>query len=457
MMAKPNSHPVVYPLLVVMSVLSVWFGLIHLGCAPVPQYQEEISPVRESEPEDTLTTQERDSLVAVYRSFAYERWKNKDYATAIQHFYTVHHYDIHHQHNIYRLWADCFNQANNLDSALWAYQEGVKYFPRDDYLRASLAIALRNKGMLREAIVHQEEAVRIKREAWEKSSEPDKERLKEDLDRYLNDLEGFYEMAEEWDKAIAVLEELSQRNPNNLTLRQRLTHLVRTLRSPEEYLAKLKSQLEQFPDDFNTRYTYAQELYAQGHYRQAVVEWERYLKAKPEDAGAWRNLGQARKANGEIRGAIEAFTKSVSLEETAADMVEIGRLYLELEDWAQSRRWLARAKEKGDEQGEALVALGDLYFRCAEKFASDPPKFVDKLVYAIAYGLYSQAARSPNPTWRAEGEKGKRNLELNELIPTREDRFMNRKVSLPSGKGYEWIDPNWSEVKFLEQFLSGLD
>ncbi|MFN3820743.1 MAG: tetratricopeptide repeat protein [bacterium] len=436
-----------------------WMGITMLSssCAPVPPSEERPAGLVVEEPADTLKPEERDSITAVRRSFANERWKNKDFVTAVEHFYAVRHYDIHHKHNIYRLWADCYHQLGKPDSALWAYEEGIKYFPQDDYLRYSVAIVYRNRGRISEAIEQALSAIEIKRrQIAETTSSEERTRYQTDLDRYLTDLESLYEMGEDWDKAIKVLEELVNRHPHDQDLRRRLTDIVRARRSPEEYLAQLREHLERFPDDQSTRFSYAQELYQHAYYTESARQWEIYLKAQSDPSG-WRGLAKARRATGDLKGAIAALQKIISLEEYPADMVDIGTLYTELEDWASARQWLARALVKESSYGPALVAMGDLYFRCAERYSSNPPNFNDKLVYAIAYGLYLRAGGHPDPTISSEGARGKRNLENNELIPTKEDRFMNRKITRPTGKGYEWIDPEWSEVKFLDQFLKGLD
>ena len=89
------------------------------GCAPLPPLEEKGAPVVE-EKRSELSKAERDSIIAIYRSFAYERWKNGDWETARKHFNTVRFHDLEHKHNIYRTWADCFVREGLMDSALYA-------------------------------------------------------------------------------------------------------------------------------------------------------------------------------------------------------------------------------------------------------------------------------------------------------------------------------------------------
>ena len=48
-------------------------------------------------------------------------------------------------------------------------------------------------------------------------------------------------------------------------------------------------------------------------------------------------------------------------------------------------------------------------------------------------------------------------LKASELIPAKEDRFMNRKKVLPVGEDYKWIDKNWQEVRYINIYLKSLD
>ncbi|MBM3328482.1 MAG: tetratricopeptide repeat protein [Calditrichaeota bacterium] len=416
-------------------------ALLH-SCAPLPPVEE--LPDRSAQvasPQDTLTAAERDSIILVTRSFAHERYKNGDYETARKHFLTLRYYDRDHKQNFYRYWADCFIRAGMLDSAVYAFEEGVKYFPEDEHTRVALAIMYRNERRYDEAIAQQSAAVR----------------LKPDSLRYYQDLEAIYEAAERWDDAIATLQSMVNRWPDDKGLRERLTNLIRSRRSPEEYLAELKRSLEAAPDDPELRLRYATELSSQGMTKEATAEMEEYLKAKPADAGVWRQLGHSRADLGDWNGAIAALRKALDLEpKNASDAIEISRNYLALNNWSEARRWGARALDLEPGNGVALNAMAEAYFRSADAASGDNIKFNDKLVFAIAYGLYQRAAVSGNPQARSDGERGMRSLVQSELIPSKEDRFMS-KANRPTGKAYDWIDPSWPEVQALDKFLSGLD
>ena len=185
---------------VLASIFLVWV----IGCAPLPPLEEE------SKPEPVKTTdmdrEAREAEIAKYLSFAYERWKNGEYEVARGHFNKVRELDTEHKQNIYRKWADCFVRSGMIDSAVFAYREGIDYFPDDDYLHNSLAIMHRNAGRYEEAIAEQLEALRIS----------------PDTEEYLFPLAEMYEKIDEWIKAVEIYEKLVALFPENKLYNQRV-------------------------------------------------------------------------------------------------------------------------------------------------------------------------------------------------------------------------------------------
>ncbi|MBM3327037.1 MAG: tetratricopeptide repeat protein [Calditrichaeota bacterium] len=413
------------------------------GCAPLPPAQPGGQPpASQPTPELTISPAERDSIVKVRLSFGYECWKNGDYVSALEHYNVVRHYDIEHKKNIYRVWADCFVRQGALDSALFAYEEGIKLFPDDENLRLSLAIMYRNQGRFADAIVQQKEALRIK---------PDDA-------RYLTDLEALYEAAEDWANAIATLETLVKLQPNDKDLRQRLIDLKRARQSPEEYLSELRKTVEQFPEDWSARFNYATVLLERKDSREAAIQFDIYTKNRPEDVEGWRRLAQALDNLAEWNGAIAALKKVVELQpKSAPDITAVSSNYLNLGQSGEARRWGARAIEAEAGYGPAYIVMADVYFKCADATAKDNPRYIDKLVFAIAYGLYEKAAASSEPQARSDGERGMRILIQSELVPSKEDKFMNSRTTRPTGKAYEWIDTNWPEVQYIDKYLNKLN
>jgi len=296
-----------------------------VGCVPPPPLEEGGSTEKTTEPEGPqISKAERDSIIGVRRSFGHERWKNGDFEAAIRHFEVIQEHDLERKYNIYRKWADCHNQLGNRDSSQFAYEEGIKYFPDDDYLRSSLAILYRNERRLDDAIAQQKEAIRIK---------PDNQ-------QYIRDLATMYESTENWDMAIETYQSLLELTPDDAGLINIINSLIRTHRNPEEYLKSLKEVVEKFPDDPSHRFEYARALFSQGDNDAAVTQFEVYTQLNPSDAEGWRNLASVRENLAQYSKAVDALIKVTEIvPESLSDIVAVGKGYLNMKRWIKARFW----------------------------------------------------------------------------------------------------------------------
>lgn len=422
-----------------MTIIAAAF-LFQTGCAPLPPIEEEMEEQVESLPK--ISKAERDSIIAVHRSFGHEYWKQGNYENARAYLDTVRFYDYEHRINIYRTMADCHIQMQMPDSAIAVYIEGIRYFPDDAYLQSSLAIMFKNRGQWAEAIEHQVEAVRIKPDNTE----------------YLMSLAELYVKNEDYDNAIATYETLAEMLPEDAAIADKLENLIKTQRDPAEYLGALKEGVEKFPDDYGRRLKYANALHEQGFDEKAVKHFKVYAEERPDDVRSWRGLAKSRDNLGEYKEAIAAYKKVVEIEANAVDdYIAIGKDYLALGKWVEARKWAYLALQQREGYGMAWVLLGDVYQSAADKASGDHPKYNDKLVFVIAYGFYLKATGSSDPQARSDGDRGMRFLKGSELVPNKADRFMHQSEIMPSGNAYAWINQDWPEVGYIDEFLKALD
>ena len=88
--------------------------------------------------------------------------------------------------------------------------------------------------------------------------------------------------------------------------------------------------------------------------------------------------------------------------------------------------------------GLAYLTRGIIYETAAEKCVQNAEgkiSFDDKLVYELAYKEYEKAKR--DLAWKSDAER--RMNYLQNLVPTREDRFMHKNKTMPEGDCYSWI------------------
>jgi len=412
------------------------------GCAPLPPLddpQKQVT-VTEDPNEPQISQAERDSIIGVRMSFGHERWKNKDFEMACHHFAVVAHYDKTHTKNIYPKWGNAYVERSMLDSAQYIFELGTKYFPDDEYLRTSLATMYRNAGQMDNAIGHQKEAVRIKSQN----------------ETYLRDLEAMYETIEDWDNAIDIYRKLSALLPDDQQVKQNLIALIKLHKDPTVYLQELRDAVVKFPDDPKRRMELVRVLLDQGEQVEALAQLDTYLKAVPNDAEAWRRIARIKSDQGDVDGSISALQKVVDIDPDAtADMVVIGMEYLGKKQFVNARNWAQKALAKNGQLGSAWLLMGDIYYRGADDASGSTPKYDDKLVFAIALGLFQKAQSSSDSQIRSDADRMVRSV--NNLVPTKEERFMRKGKDRPATDGYPWLNLGWPEVSYLDTFLAGLD
>ena len=437
---KNINHP--FMVLVVVLTMTAALSFTFFGCAPLPPLEDENAQLNEEKPDQpAMSEQERMNMINMHRSFAHEYWKQGNYEQAIAYFDTIYVYDYERKHNIYRSWADCYNKLQMPDSAIFAYEEGIKYFGDDAYLHESLAYMYRNRGKFDEAIEQYNEALRIQ--------EGDVE--------ILVQLVELYKRIEDWENAIATAHVLTEIAPDNQEYHDNLSNMIRTYRDPEEFIQALRDGIEKFPEDYDRRLTLANALFEQGLNEKAAAEFKVYTDAKPDNVSGWQGYAKTLDNLNRLPQAIVAYKK---LDQLQPDMVDnkiaIGNIYLLQKNWQQARRWALKALGVKSGYGPAYVLMGDVYQGIADEVSGDSPTYNDKLVFVIAYGLYKKAAESKHPQARSDGDRGIRILTGSYLVPSTEDRFMHLKEIRPKGKAYSWISLDWPEVKYIDTFLENL-
>jgi len=410
------------------------------GCAPLPDLEEEEGT--ETEAVQTLSKAELDELIGKYRSFAHEDWKKGKYEEAKQYYDSVLTYDYDHKINVYRALADCCINLKDHEGAIHNYETGIKYFPDDDYLRSSLALVYKGMGRIEESIEQQLEAIRIK---------------PENIDFKMS-LAELYVKAEDFDGAIKTYQELMEMLPDDESIRKKYELLVMTQRDPEEFLQTLREGVEAFPADVARRLSYANALLDQGLNKEAVAEYRKYSEQVPDDAKGWNGQAKANDNLENTQAAIAAYKKVVNLEpKNSIAMVAIGEDYLTMKNWNKVRIWSKKALSADPKAGSAWVLLGDAYQESADISSGEKtPSYNDKLVFLIAYGLYKKASTSQDIDAASDGERGMHYLKASELIPAKEDWFMNKGKIFPVGSQYKWIDKSWAETKYIEKYLESL-
>jgi predicted Zn-dependent protease len=257
-------------------------------------------------------------------------------------------------------------------------------------------------------------------------------------------------------EAIALYREVLAQEPDNKEIADVLDDLIRRFLSPEEHIKSLEESVAQFPDDLEKKYDLALAYISVGQNQKALGLLETIHQREPANVRYLEALGNVQQNLSNFGAAIRAYSKILDLEPgNARIMVEISNCYRQLNDYPQARTYARRALAKDPGIGAAYVALAAIYETAADlKTQGKPPSYYDKLVFLVAYGLYLDAQQSGDYRVLDEASRHMRYLRESKLIPEYADWFMHQNDKDPTkGGGYDWINPDWPELRYIEKYL----
>ena len=244
--------------------------------------------------------------------------------------------------------------------------------------------------------------------------------------------------------AIDVLEEYAEHDPEDEEINNLLTFLTSRFLDREAFKQRLETNLSINPDDAKTIERLAAIYFDEGDNDRAADLLERYLEKHPDDLRTIRRL--IRIYRNDLTKGIHYNQRAIRLDPSNETYhVNLARYYTERKQFEQARAECARAISKNPRNMTIYRTWATIYTESISACNVDI-EYQDKLVFTIAFGLLEKAGE----TRRLHGmrESGQ--------VPSRSDYFINRSVRLPSRECYRWINPEWDEVKYIEEFLKTL-
>ena len=417
-------------------------GMLY-SCAPPPVVEEEtvLTPEQQKALADSLREAQTREL-KIIRSFAYSHYNNKNYAEAARYYAELAEKDTGHVFNDYGKWAQSYIQMNvSADSVKMVYEKGLLAFPEDAYLHASLGHIYRTQGMLDSAVVHYEAAVKYNPEEIE----------------YRKTLAELYTRVNHPLQAIELYRKILEEEPGNKEVSEILADLIRRNLSLDDYINSLEEAVQRFPDDTQKKFDLAKAYTDAGQNEKARDLLLQITQVEPNNVRALEALGNVQENLRNYPAAIQACSKILEIEpDNAQVMVSISNCYRQMEDYPRARYYARKAMGIDSRLGSAYVALASIYEAAADKKTQGkPPTYYDKLVYTVAYGLYRDAKNTGDYSVMEDANRRMRYLKDSKLVPEYADWFMHQNDKDPTaGGGYDWIKPNWPELRFIETFLN---
>ncbi|MBN2857359.1 MAG: tetratricopeptide repeat protein [Candidatus Delongbacteria bacterium] len=438
--------------LLILIVLAAFFSII--SCGPSSQtvredsVKEEVSKTAENkEPAQKKVLDEKDKYeINKLSSFAQSKKQQKKFRDMIEYINEIMNIDpdFEYAKDILLFWrGNGYEELGLRDSAVVDYERFSEMKPDHSQVLLQLDYIYVTEGKI-------DEAIDVARRMIDIDSE-DKSLLKK-LGKY------YYQKAEDLKAedpndpeieeyallAIESFEDYIESNPEDEEISNLLTFLTSKFLDREAFKARLEENLKVNPDDSKTIERLAAIYYDEGNTEKAAGLLEKLLEKFPDDLKAIRRL--IRIYRNDVDKAIAYNKRAMKLDEgNETYNINLARLYSEKKRFADARSECLKALKKNSKNVNAYRVWASIY---SESIAACNVniEYQDKLVFIIAYGLYEKAG-DPRRL-HAMKESGQ--------VPSKSDYFINRSTVRPSRECYNWINPEWEEVKYIDAFLKTL-
>ncbi|MFH1943596.1 MAG: tetratricopeptide repeat protein [bacterium] len=394
-----------------------------LSCATTAP-QRELTPEQKKAIEDSIR-QVYERQIGLTFSLGFEPYKQGDYQTAKRYFRKVAEMDTLgiYSNMLYQRLGDSFLRLNQPDSAEWAYQIGVERLPDDPYFYKSLGYIYRQSGRTDDAINMYKTLTKL---------EPD-------TVSHWRSLGELYIAARANDDALQTYQAIIRLAPNDKKSQEILDNLLAQTGDIDAVIAQRESMTNRFPEDMKLRMDLAQSYHRAGMFEKAIVQLNVVKQKEPQNVLALELLGDSYQQIERYSDAVGIYTDIIKIKpDDKKNICNLAMANNSLGRYSTAVTQIQRALRIDPNYGLAFLTRGMVYEASAEQCveaAGGKITFNDKLVYQLAYDEYQKAKRDLE--WKSEAERRIRYVET--LIPTTEDRFMNKNVTSPQGACYEWI------------------
>ncbi len=389
-------------------------------CVPPPPSEPEEKALSAAEQKK----RERDCLIAL--SNGWEYYKNREYEASIRNYKRLVDYGCGEEYatEVYLYFGRAYNEQGNLDSAVWAFQQGLRYLPEDKNLLANIAYLMHKRGDTEREINYYYRLVDVSPEDTEA----------------LSSLADLLKAEERYDDLIDVLNRWLAVEPDNARVQ---SELIQTFTAAgKDPLQFMRDRWKANPDNAQWGIDYARKLIENMDYALAYRELEQVIELHPSSRAAHQVLANAALDEGDVDRAIAALLGLFELNRTDAQAAQdLSQAYLHKGDFTAALQWAENGVRTSNQSGAAYYTRANVFYTAAEECSGDRESgvsnFQDKLVYLMAYEDYNTAVAKGFGRGRTRADFLEKNL-----IPTKGDWFLQPadiRVFKPQGKCHSWI------------------
>lgn len=386
-------------------------------------------------PYDSLEYADPNQPIPLLYNFGYEYFKNKAYKEALPYLWRVFIQDsTRYARNAVRFIARMYFDQGIIDSTLIICYRGLEKFGNIITLHYYAGILQNKLGRSKCAIPHYEAQILENESEFEKKSNDEIF-----LTSYLENLRtlAFLYYKTNNEKAIELQQRVVELNPTD-------AEASNTLAQYSDYFFGKGAGLDAYrqaylndPTNLELAMKYGEAAAQSDTVEHALKPLSEVITKAPSRkayvlrASVYENLGQYSKAIADYKQALNISPNDTEL------MLKIAVDYRLIDDFNSARLWVNNALRAQPGNGLAFIIMGEIYEAAVSyclKQKGSRTTYEDKLVYELAYNEYKKALNDPAFRSRA---RNKINY-VEPLIPTTEDRFMNKGKKIESDC-YSWI------------------
>lgn len=408
-------------------ILLVSFGVSHAQLEGL-EFEMEKDTVK-CEPDSFITPYDKfksDSVeqqqIHIWYSLAREEYKYKNYERAIPYYWKVLVNDTTNDFKVvYSKLANSYYNLNEPDSVLLVVYRGLERYPDYTILHYWGGLVQDALGHARCAIPHYE--------ALTKANPNEKS--------YWSKLAYLY-YKEEDPKAIEAQQRVVDLDPKDVEASRLWAEIMEHF--GEDPLQARKQTYMNDKSNIENAMKYGKAAFERGLYQDAIQPFKSILEQEPQNTTALEYLGRCYEGLNKLSEALSYYKKILQFEPKNSKIMSlIASVYGRLNDFTTARSYILKAEKVDPGNGLPHMIMAEIYENavqhCSEQREKNNFSYDDKLVYWMAQNELRQAAKDPN----YETDAKRRINQLQNLIPSKSDWFMQKDRRTTREPCYDWI------------------
>jgi len=274
---------------------------------------------------------------------------------------------------IYDYFGRSYAMLGKLDSANYAFKQGLKYIKNDGNLYSVAAWNAGNLGSLEEQIYFLDQWLA----------------LDESNTKVLEELSDVYNKHEMYEEQISILNQWLKLEPANKKANGEKKNAYSILGKDEFIVDKERWEIE--PSNINYGLDYLIGLENADMNEEVVAVCQSLLVYDKFNTKVLKFLGDAHLNEYNYELALEAYKSLVLINPINYKVImEISKIYIDTEDYKSSLEWAEKAIKISGRKGEAYSQRADVFFSLAESCREELNHW-DRAIYEFAWEDYNEA------------------------------------------------------------------